>query len=59
MVLIFQIGCWFVSAGQSGDPDSPHDRDRLEPWAQGRYFPIFVSRTKVDSAAESKMIWSP
>ena len=41
--------------GQSGDPDSPHYRDLFEPWAIGRYFPVFFSRPKVESVAESKI----
>ena len=39
--------------GQSGNPDSPHYRDLFELWARGKYFPIFYSRAKVDSVAES------
>ena len=39
--------------GQSGNPDSPHYRDLFELWARGKYFPIFYSRVKVDSVAES------
>jgi len=38
--------------GQSGDVNSPHYRDLYPLWAQGRYFPIFYSRTKVESVAE-------
>jgi penicillin amidase len=41
--------------GQSGDPDSPHYRDLFEPWAAGRYFPVFFSRAKVESVAEAKI----
>jgi len=35
--------------GQSGDPDSAHYRDLFELWAQGSYFPVAYSRTKVES----------
>ena len=38
--------------GQSGDPDSPHYRDLFELWAQGTYFPVAYSRTKVESVTE-------
>ena len=38
--------------GQSGDVDSPHYRDLYELWARGKYFPIFYSRSKVESVAE-------
>ena len=45
--------------GQSGDPDSPHYRDLFEPWADGRYFPVFFSRSKVESVTESKSTLGP
>jgi len=38
--------------GQSGDVNSPHYRDLYQLWARGRYFPIFYSRTKVESVVE-------
>jgi penicillin amidase len=37
--------------GQSGDPESPHYADLFKPWAKGKYFPIFFSRDKIESAA--------
>jgi penicillin amidase len=42
--------------GQSGDPSSPHYRDLFEIWSRGRYFPIFYSRPKVESAAEQRLM---
>ena len=45
--------------GQSGDPDSAHYRDLFEPWAKGQYFPIFFSRPKVETVAESKFTLVP
>jgi len=45
--------------GQSGNVDDPHYRDLYEYWARGKYFPIFFSRPKVESAAEKKFILSP
>lgn len=38
--------------GQSGDVNSPHYRDLYELWANGKYFPIFYSRARVESVAE-------
>ena len=38
--------------GQSGNPDSPHYRDLFELWARGQYFPVFYSRSKIDSVTE-------
>jgi penicillin amidase len=40
------------SPGQSGDPKNPHYADLFEMWAKGKYFPIFFSRSKIESAAE-------
>lgn len=40
--------------GQSGNSDSPHYSDLAELWARGRYFPIFFSRPKVESATEQR-----
>jgi penicillin amidase len=40
------------SPGQSGNPDSPHYSDLFRMWLKGKYFPIFFSRNKVQSAAE-------
>ncbi len=40
--------------GQSGNPDDPHYRDLFPLWANGRYFPVAYSRTKVESVAESR-----
>ncbi len=45
--------------GQSGNPDSPHYRDLFDLWAKGRYFPVFFSRAKVESAAEEKLQLEP
>jgi penicillin amidase len=40
------------SPGQSGDPKNPHYSDLFSPWAEGKYFPVYFSRRKVESAAE-------
>jgi penicillin amidase len=45
--------------GQSGDPDSPHYRDLFDLWARGKYFPIFFTRDKVESVAESRTVLQP
>ena len=47
------------SPGQSGNPDSPHYSDLIEPWSKGKYFPIFFSREKIESAAESIIVLKP
>jgi penicillin amidase len=45
--------------GQSGDINSPHYRDLYELWARGKYFPIFYSRSKVESVAEATFLLTP
>jgi penicillin amidase len=45
--------------GQSGNPDSPHYRDLFELWARGRYFPIFYTRSLVESVAEETVVLRP
>jgi penicillin amidase len=45
--------------GQSGDPESPHYKDLIEPWSQGKYFPVFFSREKVESAAKKIVVLNP
>jgi penicillin G amidase len=45
--------------GQSGDSRSPHYRDLFELWAQGKYFPIFYTRTKVESVVEERLTLQP
>jgi penicillin amidase len=45
--------------GQSGNIDDPHYRDLFELWARGKYFPIFYSRTKVQSVAERTFTLTP
>jgi penicillin G amidase len=47
------------SPGQSGDVNDPHYRDLFELWARGKYFPIFYSRSKVESVAERTLVLTP
>jgi penicillin amidase len=54
--LIMDVGEWdaclaALPGGQSGQPASPHYRDRIAEWADGRYFPLLFSREKVEEAA--------
>jgi len=45
--------------GQSGDVNSPHYRDLYALWSQGKYFPIFYSRAKVETVAETRVMLEP
>ncbi len=47
------------SPGQSGDIHDRHYRDLYELWARGEYFPIFYSRSKVESVEEKKFVLAP
>ncbi len=47
------------SPGQSGDPKNPHYADLFRPWAKGKYFPVYFSRSKIESAAEGITILKP
>ena len=58
--LIADCSDWDLSLGtntpgQSGNPDSPHYRDLFDSWAAGRFFPVFFSRPKIESAARSRL----
>jgi penicillin amidase len=62
--IIADAGDWDRSVGtnapgQSGDPDSRHYRDLFAPWAEGKYFPVFFSREKVESVAEARITLVP
>lgn len=45
--------------GQSGNPDSPHYGDLFPLWAENNYFPVFFSKEKVKSVAETTIRLHP
>jgi penicillin amidase len=45
--------------GQSGVPSAAHYSDLFKMWAEGRYFPIYFSRGKIESAAEKTVLLVP
>jgi penicillin G amidase len=45
--------------GQSGQPGSPHYGDLAPLWAEGRYFPLAYSRTKVEEVTKSRLWLRP
>lgn len=62
--IVADTGDWDDSVGlnnpgQSGDVASPHYRDLYPLWARGKYFPIFFSRSKVESVTESTLELEP
>lgn len=62
--IIMDVGEWdhclaALPGGQAGHPSSPHYRDLVERWQQGRMFPLLFSRERVDGAAEGTLILRP
>jgi penicillin amidase len=47
------------SPGQSGNPKSPHYSDLFDIWAEGRYFPVYFSRGKIQEVAEKILLLEP
>jgi penicillin amidase len=47
------------SPGQSGDPASPHYSDLFGPWVEGRYFPVYFSRARIQAEAEATILLKP
>jgi penicillin amidase len=61
---IFDLSNWDNSLaintpGQSGQPGSPHYSDLLQLWSEGKYFPLFYSRDKVEANATEKLMLEP
>ena len=62
--IVADTGNWDNSVGlnnpgQSGDVNDPHYRDLYELWAGGKYFPVFYSRSKVESVTEATFVLEP
>ncbi len=58
--VIIDTGDWDAALatntpGQGGDPEGPHYGDLFEMWAQGRYFPLFYSRAKIESVSSQTL----
>ncbi len=45
--------------GQSGQPGSPHYADLLPLWAEGEYFPLAFSRSKVEQVTRHRLRLKP
>jgi penicillin amidase len=45
--------------GQSGQPGSPHYGDLLPLWAEGKYFPLAYSRTRVEEVMQNRLLLKP
>jgi penicillin amidase len=58
--IVADLADWDLSVGtnapgQSGDPQDPHYADLFVPWLEGKYFPVYFSRGKIESAAEKTL----
>jgi len=61
---VIDLGDWdnsvtVNSPGQSGDPNTRHYKDLFPLWADGKYFPLFYSRGKIESVTEEVLILQP
>lgn len=61
---VIDVGNWDAMTvtsvpGQSGNPGSPHYRDLLPLWGEGRYFPFPYSRGAVSKAATDRLVLAP
>ena len=62
--LILDVGEWdnslsVLPGGQSGNPASPHYKDGLADWRDGRYHPLLFSRAHVEAAVEAILLLTP
>jgi penicillin G amidase len=45
--------------GQSGNPDHPNYQNLFDLWAKDRYFPLFFTKAKIESATKERLILKP
>ncbi|MFT5953642.1 MAG: penicillin amidase [Cyclobacteriaceae bacterium] len=62
--MIVNTGDWDAAVatngpGQSGNPQSPFYKNLFEPWANDQYFPVYYSRSKIESAAANRTLLKP
>ena len=62
--MIVNTGDWDGSIGtnapgQSGNPDSPFYGNLFKDWSKDKYFPVYFSKEKIESATYNKTILSP
>lgn len=61
---IFDLSDWDNSLaintpGQSGQPGSTHYSDLLQMWSEGKYFPLFYRREKVEANTTERLVLQP
>ncbi len=45
--------------GQSGNPASPFYTNLFDPWAKDQFFPVYYSKTKIESVLAEKQMFMP
>jgi penicillin amidase len=48
-----------TAPGQSGDPETPYYDNLFQEWADGRYFPLFYSRDKIETVTRETFHLKP
>jgi penicillin amidase len=61
---IFDLSDWdrgvaTSAPGQSGQPGSPHYDDLLPLWAEGKYFPLAFSQSKIEEVTLHRLVLKP
>ncbi len=51
--------CSRTRRGHGGDPDDPVYRNLFEGWAKDRFFPLYYSRERVESAVADRVLLTP
>ncbi|MBS7610228.1 penicillin acylase family protein [Candidatus Bathyarchaeota archaeon] len=47
------------STGNSGHPGSPHYRDQIKDWLEGKYHPMYMRREDIEANLEGRTILEP
>jgi penicillin amidase len=45
--------------GQSGNPDSKFYKNLFKSWASDHYFPLYYSKSKIETILDNRLILSP
>jgi len=54
-----QASLFIHSAGQSGNPLSPHYRDFAGRWARGEYVPMLTDRARIEGLGARRLVLAP
>jgi len=54
-----QASVFIHSAGQSGNPLSPHYSDFAERWTQGGYVPMLTDRSRIEASGVQRLVLAP